>query len=373
MRHIASSFNILLKPLTDITKDTGIFQITAENCINYKEAYDTMATALHMKLTSNDYFKGFLSALTYVQAASNTSNGFKLLYRILEIIHPQLRASKGGIHKTIEPPTYDDITDDSIYTFITRYKNYLLYETLSPENRQYNNQEQTMYVVNALKKDTRFKPGVEYVLAAVLAYQRDRRLNPTIVYPLDLDIDEIAITITERSPDYIVGEQSTKTPSFSNPYATDPVINVARGNSTYSRKYDNNKFKDKNGYSRNNRDTSLTCKACMGVGHCATNPDNICYTLAKAHLCKRFMEQEENQQAVKSNTYRYKKQLKEKANKYRADKRMNNVIKKMVDEGQSQEDIDPIIKLARAINSQTISTYTSDSDSDQDSLNSEDS
>ena len=85
------------------------------------------------------------------------------------------------------------------------------------------------------------------------------------------------------------------------------------------------------------------------------------------------MEQEENQQAVKSNTYRYKKQLKEKANKYRADKRMNNVIKKMVDEGQSQEDIDPIIKLARAINSQTISTYTSDSDSDQDSLNSEDS
>ena len=65
--------------------------------------------------------------------------------------------------------------------------------------------------------------------------------------------------------------------------------------------------------------------------------------------------------------------MKQKSNKYKADKRINNVIKKMVNEGQSQEDIDPIIKLARAMNSQTVSTYTSDSDSDQDSQNSEDS
>ena len=38
----------------------------------------------------------------------------------------------------------------------------------------------------------------------------------------------------------------------------------------------------------------------------------------------------------------------------------------MVDEGQSQQDIDPIIKLARALNLQSDSNDTSDSDSDSD-------
>ena len=92
-----------------------------------------MSTALHLKLTTNQYFKGFPIAMTYVRAAANNSNGFKLLYRILEIIHPKLRASKGGIHKTIAPPSYDDIEDDNIYTFTTKYKNYLRYKEFSPE------------------------------------------------------------------------------------------------------------------------------------------------------------------------------------------------------------------------------------------------
>ena len=82
-----------------------------------------MSTALHLKLTGNDYFKSFPKAQTYIHAAANNSDGFKLLYRILEIIHPRLRISKGSIHKMIKAPTYSDIEDDSVYTFITRYKN----------------------------------------------------------------------------------------------------------------------------------------------------------------------------------------------------------------------------------------------------------
>ena len=113
-----------------------------------------MAAALHMKLKTNDYFENFPAAQTDVNTVSNNSDGFKLMYRIVEIIHPQLRASKGGLHKIITNPKYDEIEDGSIYTFITRYKNYLQYELLSSEKRQYNRQEQTMYVVNALKADT---------------------------------------------------------------------------------------------------------------------------------------------------------------------------------------------------------------------------
>ena len=92
-----------------------------------------MSTALHIKLTGEYYVKIFPKATTYVKAATNSSDSFKLLYRIVEIINPQLRASKGGVHEVIESPLYDDVEDNNIYTFITRYKNYLMYKQLSPE------------------------------------------------------------------------------------------------------------------------------------------------------------------------------------------------------------------------------------------------
>ena len=128
-------------------------------------------------------------------AAANNSDGFKRLYRILEIIHPKLRAEKVGIHKSIEAPNYSDINNDSIYTFITRYKNYLLYELLSPEQQQYNKKEQALFIIRALKSDDRFKPGLEYVMFTLQAYQQDSRSNPSITFPLDLEIDEISVTI----------------------------------------------------------------------------------------------------------------------------------------------------------------------------------
>ena len=62
----------------------------------------------------------------------------------------------------IDPPGYNDVADDIIYTFIIRYKNYLLYEELSPENRSYNKIEQTMFVIKALKVDNRFKDRLMY-------------------------------------------------------------------------------------------------------------------------------------------------------------------------------------------------------------------
>ena len=381
LRHIAASYNILLRPLKEITKETGICQITKENSIGYDAAQETMATALHMKLTTNNYFKEFPAAQTYVRAASNDSDTFKLMYRILEIIHPQLRASKGGIHKTIKAPSYDEIEDDSIYTFINRYKNYLLYEMLSTEKRQYNKQEQTMYVVNALKKDVRFKEGIEYVLAAVLTYQRDSRAEPLIMYPIDLEIDEIAVTIDDRSEEYNVGDQEevgVKKQRYINPYGNTSTINVARGRVPYKKPYEKKGYeKGGNQYgstrTHNIRDNSITCKACNGIGHCATREDTICYALAKTHMCTRFLQDENNKQIVRENTHRYRKQLKERMRKKKVDNRLNNVIKKMVDEGQTQQEIDPIVKLAIAMDLQSSSNEDSESDNDNDSQQSQDS
>ena len=74
-------------------------------------------------------------------------------------------------------------------------------------------------------------------------------------------------------------------------------------------------------------------------------------------MCTRFINQEDNNALVRNNTYRYKKQLKEKMEKHKVESRMQHAIKKMVDEGNNQHDIDPIIKLARAF-------HVDDSDSD---------
>ena len=123
--------------------------------------------------------------MTYVRAAFHTSNGFQLVYHILELAHPRLWQAKGGIHKNIPAPSYLDVTDDSIYTFLTKYKNFLLYEQLSPEKRVYNETEQTLLIISALKYDALLKPGVQYVALVLHAYQRDSTLNPSIPFPLE--------------------------------------------------------------------------------------------------------------------------------------------------------------------------------------------
>ena len=356
LRHIAASFNILLRPLHEVTKETGTCQLSHTNCIRYKHSYDAMSTALHLKLTTNDYFKGFPQAMTYVHAAHNNSDGFKLLYRILELIHPQLRAEKGGIHKTIEAPNYSDIEDDNIYTFMTRYKNYLLYEALSPEKRQYNKKEQAMYVMNTLKSDDRFTAGIEYVKNTLQAYQRERSMNQSCIFPIDLEIDEIGITIDERSPDYVVGELATTTPTI-----TRGVINAFN-----RRSFQQNQNNDKNHRSKN-IDKSIACKGCGGRGHCITNPENICFIMAKHHICSNFLAQDKNLPIIKANTYRYKKDRKEKAQKSKFSSKVDTFIRNLEDKGE-QHNITPMISLAQALASSTDSDSNhSHSDTDDDS------
>ena len=148
--------------------------------------------------------------MTYVIAASHTSNGFQLVYRILELVLPRLRQAKGGIHKNIPAPSYLDVSDDSIYTFLTKYKNFLLLEQLSPENRIYNETEQTLFIISALKHDARLKTGVQYVASVLHAYQRDYTLNPSIPLPLELQHDNIGVVLDEHSDDYTVGDNASK-------------------------------------------------------------------------------------------------------------------------------------------------------------------
>ena len=315
-----------------------------------------MSTALHLKLTGNDYFKSFPKALTYVQAAANNSDGFKLIYRILEIIHPRLRVSKGGVHKTVEAPSYSDVEDGSIYTFMTRYKNYLLYEQLSPMSRTYNKREQTMFVLQALLPDKRFRAGLVYVEATIQAYQRDSRAHTTIPFPIDLEIDEIAVTIDERSDNYTVGD-NIRSPKISNPYARGkhartlesvgkPVVRALGRRDRPSN--DSNRRTGVRDNSRLQKNTQ-TCKACQNVGHCITNPETICFNMAKAHICSTYMADPNNKDIIKSNTYKYRKDRKEKSIIAKQTSKMDGILRKMEDDGRTEAEMAPLIHMANAM------------------------
>ena len=73
-----------------------------------------------------------------------------------------------------------------------------------------------------------------------------------------------------------------------------------------------------------------------------------------------FLAKESNLPMIKSNTYQYKKERKEKTQRNKASTKMNTFIKKLEENGQNRQDITPIIHMAQAMATQ--SDYDSDSD-----------
>ena len=55
------------------------------------------------------------------------------------------------------------------------------------------------------------------VEATLQAYQSDVQITPTAPFPLDLDIEEITVTIDKRSAAYTIGD-NIPTPRVVNPY-----------------------------------------------------------------------------------------------------------------------------------------------------------
>ena len=99
LRHVAGSFNILLPSLDSIISTTRTCALNRATYIGYDNVKDFMSTAIYLKLTSNAYFKSFPQAMAYVNVTSSNSNGFQLMYRIMELVHPRLRQAKFSIHK----------------------------------------------------------------------------------------------------------------------------------------------------------------------------------------------------------------------------------------------------------------------------------
>ena len=218
---------------------------------------------------------------------------------------------------------YSNVDDDIIYTFITRYKNYLLYEELSPEKRVYNKREQTMFVFNALTFDKQLKEGLTYVEATLQDFQRDSRVSSMNSFPLDLEIDEIKVIIDERSNNYVVSNKIASAQVI-NPYAksnirmleTTYIASIlAMGRRNQPRNDDYKKVRIKKRDDKPASRNTQMCKLYLGMGNYITNPDTIYYNVATQQMCSKYLDIAENVQAIKSNAYRYKKDRKEKASR----------------------------------------------------------
>ena len=196
-----------------------------------------------------------------------------------------------------------------------------------------------MFVLHALTSDTRFRDSLTYVEATIQTFQRDTRSSPITPFPLDLEIDEIAVTIDEHSDVYTLGDKTAPL-KVMNPYArTDtmdaPVIRALghRDNKCSPQTKSTYTYNDKKEDRSGDRNTQ-TYKVCMGVCHCITNPDAICFIVTKAHVSNRYIEDTSNTQIVKSNAYRYRKHMKDKAQRNKASKR-NGVIRWLEDNGHT--------------------------------------
>ena len=98
----------------------------------------------------------------------------------------------------------------------------------------------------------------------------------------------------------------------------------------------------------------------MGVGHCITNPDTICCAVAKTFICNIFVDNTINVALVKSNTYRYKMEQKEKAIRSKTTSRMDGIIKKIEISGHTETQLVAMIHMANAM----VEEYSDDSKSD---------
>ena len=63
-----------------------------------------------------------------------------------------------------------------------------------------------MFIIYVLHHQSRLRPGLLHVKTTCQAYQRDSRHNTSIIFPLELEHNEIGIAIDENSENYTVGE-----------------------------------------------------------------------------------------------------------------------------------------------------------------------
>ena len=295
LQHMASTCGIPLRDLDDVDETHGVCPLTIHNCSNYEKIYKLMSGAIFYKINDESLWDGYNQGWNLIKSNILHCDGFEVLYDILAEVLPKLNKNTAKSHK-IQKPSYTEMDDDNIYTYISAYNAFLEFESLGSNSRNYTPHEITVYIADDLEKDPhkRFDKGISYVR------QKLERSPDGVNVAKDISLAKIAKTICKYSPEYVVGEyKSDDHPTIRALKQTNrPKIDYR----TTTTKYRSNKTS-----TNTSRDPSVDCSICGQKGHDVTT-ENGCHFLAKWTLCKQANEKLEESK-IKNNTRRYLKHL----------------------------------------------------------------
>ena len=191
----ASSYNIMITPFTDVKVWDKAPDSIPTTCNMYYDEFDPITVMVYQRMSSAIYEKlkktSFLYVAKYKKIMdSRITDGFSLLYRLIESEHPKLSADVRRPAK----PTIDGC--DCIFDMITEYESWLDYEKIS--NRTYTASEQLEYILEQLKGNDKYSDAHQLLDSQYMMYKQDVRRDANAPFPtglLLLNLDSTIATV----------------------------------------------------------------------------------------------------------------------------------------------------------------------------------
>jgi hypothetical protein len=262
-----------------------------------------MASTLYQKLQDTDVISMEYTAIrNIINRYAEQNDGYKVLYAMLELVHPALQKDA-----VILPPKSEECNED-IHLYAQKFDAWLWYETYA--NRPYSPREQINLFIRELSPT--FAPAVSRIRRLLDGWQ-----------PYDKTVPELLkLTSLPTTIERFINEETNT--SFSN-----PTIRRAQ-----DKRYQNNK---KPGTQIDTRPAvDKYCHYCGAHGHIGTNCDFMAKLLI-AHESLMKVDSKTKKEVQES----FREDQRKKRDKKL--KRKTGMIRKLLDNGGSREEIDAIL------------------------------
>ena len=104
-----------------------------------------MAVAIYHKMNDTSLWEGYDQGWNLITSSMHDCDRFEVLYDVLGKIFPKLNinSTKAGF---IQKPVYTNLSNDSIYDYITAYKAFVKFGNLGTNKRTYSQYEHDIYI-----------------------------------------------------------------------------------------------------------------------------------------------------------------------------------------------------------------------------------
>ena len=327
LRARLSPLGIPLKAWSDIQPNQSLCELTATNCLNYKNVIQQIRLALYTFLDDNkdQHFNTFYLPHGYIDAYSHNTDGLMVLYQIVQLIHQRLIDPINGDEEPTKPIFIDN---QNIFQFTRKLKEYfeILY---SDVNRPADHNRKVLkYVRDQLNTGTNtdlFKKARNYITSELENLYKTKGGVKEIPFNLTLE-GNIGITLMQQYSQ----DQQTE------------ILNISRSQTPTLTAATINKFTQKPRFSKNKDRPATTripidkiCEACGQPGHCITV--NGCDEVAKQQKLRDYHHNNKNtnKDKVKAAIDLYNKHQQNRLNNKRkfatARNTMRKEIKTMID------------------------------------------